>query len=464
MTTSTAVATGAAETDIGARARAARVAARQLAPTSTAVRDQAMVAIAEALVARRQDILAANERDIDLAEELVAKGELTDPLVKRLDLSGKFASTVGMVRSVGSQPDPLGVTQRATQIDEGLDLFRVSVPIGVIGVVFESRPDALVQIAALCLKSGNAVLMKGGREAAESNRILAATITQATATVAGIPQGWISLLETRDDVVAMLALTDDIDLLIPRGSNEFVRYMMENTRIPVTGHSDGICHVYVDRAADLEKGVRIAVDSKIQGVATCCAAETLLVHSDIAAAFLGRVVGELEDHAVLIRGDARTRELAGVLGGAIELASEEDWSVEYLDYILSVKVVDSTEEAMDHINRYSSHHTDSIVTEDAAAANLFLCGVDSASVFHNASTRFADGFRYGLGAEVGISTGRLHSRGPVGLEGLTTYKYILEGDGHIVDDYEGDHPRPYTHLPLETVWRPRLGTHHQNDR
>lgn len=450
------VATEPAGIDIGARARAARVAGRQLATTSPQVRDRALSAIAEALVARRQDILAANRRDIELARELVAKGELTEPLVKRLDLSGtKFDGTVEMVRSVGAQPDPLGVTQRATQLDDGLDLFRVSVPIGVIGVVFESRPDALVQIASLCLKSGNAVLMKGGREAAESNRILAAIINRATAAVAGIPSGWISLLETRDDVVAMLALTDDIDLIIPRGSNEFVRYMMENTRIPVTGHSEGICHVYVDRAADLDKAVRIAVDSKVQGVATCCAAETVLVHADIAAAFLARAIGELEGHQVLIRGDERARALAGGLGGGMEPASEEDWSAEYLDYIVSVKVVDSAAEAITHVNRYGSHHTDSIVTEDGVAADLFLSGVDSASVFHNASTRFADGYRYGLGAEVGISTGRLHSRGPVGLEGLTTYKYVLKGDGHIVDDYEGEHPRTYSHLPLEAVWRPQ---------
>lgn len=437
--------------DLRDSARQARQAARQLAVSTAGQRDAGLEAIALALEARRDEILAANRQDLENAAALVASGELAQPLVKRLDLGGnKFAATVAMVRSVGSLADPLGRTLTATELDTGLRLFRVSVPIGVIGVIFESRPDALVQIAALCLKAGNAVLLKGGREAARTNQVLCEVIATATAR-AGLPPGWIWLLETREEVRGLLALDEYLDLIIPRGSNEFVRYIMENTRIPVTGHADGICHVYVDRAADLDKALRISVDAKTQYVAVCNAAETLLVHRQIAAAFLARAVPALREKKVELRGDAAA---AALVPGAFVPATEEDWRTEYLDYILSVRVVEDLEQAVEHINHYGSHHTDAIVTEDTAAAARFLQAVDSASVIHNASTRFADGFRYGLGAEVGISTGRLHSRGPVGLEGLTSYKYILEGDGHTVDDFEGANKRPYTHRPLASAWRP----------
>jgi glutamate-5-semialdehyde dehydrogenase len=322
----------------------------------------------------------------------------------------------------------------------------------VLGVIFESRPDALVQIAALCLKSGNAVLLKGGREALRTNQVLAEVIVRASAEVEGIPAGWMVLIETREDVRALLDLDEDIDLIIPRGGNDFVRYIMENTRIPVMGHADGVCHVYVDRAADLDKALRVVVDSKTQYVAVCNAAEALLVHQDIAAPFLAPALAALEEKGVEIRGDERTQALSGS-NGRVKAATAADWGCEYLDLILAVKVVDSFSEAVDHINRFGSHHTDSIVTEDATTALHFLHSVDSASVLHNASTRFADGFRYGLGAEVGISTNRLHSRGPVGLEGLTIYKYILTGDGHTVDDFEGETPRPYTHRRLQAEWQ-----------
>ena len=435
------------------RAAGARRASQVLATTSEATRNRALDAIAAAMEERRDEILAANACDLEAAEKMVAAGELGAPLLKRLNLGGaKFASTIDMVHSVRAQTDPLGQTQSATELDAGLNLYRVSVPIGVIGVIFESRPDALVQIASLCLKSGNAVLLKGGREAASSNRILAEVIGQATESIEGIPAGWITLLETREDVGAILGLDQDIDLIVPRGGNEFVQYIMNNTNIPVMGHADGLCHVYIDRAADLDKAVRIAVDSKTQYVGVCNAAETLLVHQDIAAEFLARAVPTLEQKNVELRGDGRTRALLGG-NGRIAAATEDDWRTEYLDYILSVKVVDSLKDAIGHINKFSSHHTDAIVTEDRQTALQFLNSVDSSSVLHNASTRFADGFRYGLGAEVGISTNRLHSRGPVGLEGLTIYKYILEGDGHIVDEFEGDTPRPYTHRPLDASWQ-----------
>jgi len=384
---------------------------------------------------------------------LVAKGELDLPLLKRLDLSGrKFATMVQMVRSVAAQPDPLGQTQDATELDDGLELYRVTVPIGVIGVIFESRPDALVQIASICLKSGNAALLKGGREASATNRALAEVMLEATAEIAEIPALWMALLEGREEVRALLDQEEFIDLIIPRGGNEFVQYIMHNTKIPVMGHADGICHVYIDASADLDKAVRIAVDSKTQYVAVCNAAETLLVHRGVAAEFLQQVVPELSAKGVELRGDEETRNLAGV-GAQINAVAEADWRTEYLDLILAVKVVGSLDEAIGHINEYGSHHTDAIVTEDRDAAGVFLAKVDSASVMHNASTRFADGFKYGLGAEVGISTNRLHSRGPVGLEGLVIYKYILEGDGHIVDSYDGDEQRPFAHRRLNRRWQ-----------
>ena len=433
-------------------ALAAREAARALAASSGDVRDAGLEAIAVALESERDAILQANAQDYAAAQQMAARGELGEPLVARLNLAkGKYDRAIEMVRAVQSADDPLWQTQRATEIDSGLNLFRVSVPIGVLGVIFESRPDALIQIAAVCLKSGNAVLMKGGSEAAHSNRALADLIVRATASVEGLPADWLTLMESREDVKQMLQQDDAIDLIIPRGSNEFVRYIMDNTNIPVTGHADGICHVYVDKAADLDKAVRVAVDSKIQDVSTCCAEETLLVHADVAEAFLQRAIAELTAAKVEVRGDERTQAIAG--NGKVQAATEEDWSTEYLDYILSIKVVDNLCEAMDHINRYGSAHTDSIVTEDRTRAVRFMQGIDASSALLNASTRFADGYRYGLGAEVGISTGRLHSRGPVGMEGLTTYKYLLEGDGHIVDDYESETPKPYTHRKLESQWK-----------
>jgi len=431
----------------------ARMASRTLAVASAAARDQALEAIALALEAHEEQILAANAQDMDACRELVAKGELDLPLLKRLDLSGrKFAAMVQMVRSVAAQPDPLGQTQDATELDDGLELYRITVPIGVIGVIFESRPDALVQIASICLKSGNTALLKGGREASATNRVLAEVMLEATAEIAEIPAQWMGLLEGREEVRALLDQEEFIDLIIPRGGNEFVQYIMHNTKIPVMGHADGICHVYIDASADLDKAVRIAVDSKTQYVAVCNAAETLLVHRGVAEAFLARVVPELSAKGVELRGDEETRNLAGV-GAQINAVVEADWRTEYLDLILAVKVVGSLDEAMGHINEYGSHHTDAIVTEDRDAAGVFLAKVDSASVMHNASTRFADGFKYGLGAEVGISTNRLHSRGPVGLEGLVIYKYILEGDGHIVDSYDGDEQRPFAHRRLDRRWQ-----------
>jgi glutamate-5-semialdehyde dehydrogenase len=421
-------------------AAAAKSASIRLAAVNTDIKNNALAEIAKALQQRSVEIIAANEEDLSIAE----KNNLAAPLLKRLKFDeGKIAQTIAGIESLIKLDDPVGMTLAATELDAGLELYKVSCPIGVIGVVFESRPDALVQISTLCLKSGNAVLLKGGSEAAKTNRILAETIAQASEK-SGLPKGWIQLLETREDVAEMLALDESIDLVIPRGSNEFVRYIMNNTNIPVLGHADGICHVYVDGDANLNMAVNIAVDSKCQYVAVCNAAETLLVDSAIAEEFLPKVKAALEQKGVELRGCERTASIIDV-----KPATEEDFSTEYLDYILSIKIVDGLNAAIEHINRYGSKHTDAIVTADKVKAERFMALVDSANVFVNCSTRFSDGFRYNLGAEVGISTNKIHARGPVGLEGLIIYKYKLFGTGQTVADYTEPTAKQFSHKKIE---------------
>ncbi|RQG99655.1 glutamate-5-semialdehyde dehydrogenase [Natrarchaeobius oligotrophus] len=425
----------------------AQTAALELAKCSDEVRSDALYAIAEAIDARRDEILEANEADVREAEELLEAGEYTQALVDRLELSpSKLESITDMVTSVAEQDDPLGTTRTARKLDEGLELYKQTVPIGVVGTIFESRPDALVQIAALALKSGNAVILKGGSEASESNRILFEIIREATTNV---PDGWAQLIEARADVDALLEMDDAIDLVMPRGSSAFVSYIQDNTSIPVLGHTEGVCHVYVDSEADLEMATEIAYDAKVQYPAVCNAVETLLVHADVAEAYLPEVVGRYEQADVELRGDEATRGIVDV-----EAASEEDWSTEYGDLILSIRVVDSLEAALEHISTYGSKHTESIVTDDADRAATFMRSLDSASVFHNASTRFSDGYRFGLGAEVGISTGKIHARGPVGLEGLTTYQYYLEGDGQLVGTYAGADAKEFSHEEFDGSWTP----------
>ncbi|TVR33659.1 MAG: glutamate-5-semialdehyde dehydrogenase [Spirochaetaceae bacterium] len=420
------------------KASQAKNASFLLAALPRDVKDRALAAVAQALRSRRSEIEAANAADMRRAEE----AGVAAPLVKRLTFSGSKVeqSAVG-VQSVAALEDPTGRTLAARELDAGLELYQVTVPLGVVGMVFESRPDALVQISSLCLKSGNAVLLKGGAEAAETNRVLFEIIVDATGD-AGIPDGWIALLESREDVRAMLALSGSIDLIIPRGSNEFVRFIMDNTSIPVLGHADGVCHVYVDRSADLQQAVAIAADSKTQYVAVCNAAETLLVHADVAQAFLPQLSAAMPQ--VILRGCERTRAIVP----RAQSAAESDWSAEYLDLVLAVRVVDSFDAAVAHINRYGSHHTDAIVTAQRQDAQRFMAVVDSANVMWNCSTRFSDGFRYGLGAEVGISTAKIHSRGPVGLEGLVIYQWRLFGSGQVVADYTGPHARGFSHRPL----------------
>ncbi len=418
----------------------AKKAAIQLAAVSTTVKNNALDRIALALEAAAEDICAANQADFRDAE----KQQLSAPLLKRLRFDhAKIKESCDGLKSLVSLEDPVGVTLSATELDQGLELFKVSRPIGVIGVIYESRPDALVQISSLCLKSGNSILLKGGSEAARTNRILAETVVRAAAA-AGIPDGWLGLLETRADVEEMLALDESIDLIIPRGSNAFVKYIMDHTQIPVLGHADGICHVYIDKFADLEMAVKVTVDSKTQYVAVCNAAETLLVHQAAAEAVLPRIKKEMDLKGVEIRGCGTTRRIIDV-----QPADEADWRTEYLDMIISVKVVPDMNTAIDHINTYGSGHTDVIVTADKARAVHFMNLVDTADACWNCSSRFADGFRFGLGAEVGISTNKIHARGPVGLEGLVIYQWRLLGDGHVVADYSGPHARKFTHKALD---------------
>lgn len=423
--------------------QAARQASIGLAGITADVKNAALGRIKDALLAQSEDILSANRADMEDAQ----KAALAAPLLKRLKFDqAKIKEVCAGIESLIKLPDPVKRTLSAMELDKGLELYKVSCPIGVIGVIFESRPDALVQISTLCLKSGNAILLKGGSEALRTNQVLARIIAEA-GIAAGIPSGWLGLLQTRDDVSQMLKMDEAIDLIIPRGSNEFVRHIMQHTTIPVMGHADGICHVYVDSSADVDMAVRLAVDSKCQYVAVCNAAETLLVHKDIAPVFLPKVKAALEAKQVELRGCEKTRQFI-----AVNPASEQDWKTEYLDYILSIRTVDSLEQAIEHINTYGSGHTDAIVAADKVAAAAFMSRVDSADVFWNASTRFADGFRYGLGAEVGISTHKLHARGPVGLEGLVIYKWLLAGSGQCVTDYSGADAKAYTHKPLDKSW------------
>lgn len=424
-------------------AQKAHQAATRMAALDGFTKDDALRAIVKEIKANQEAIIQANQQDMEQAE----KQGLAAPLLKRLRFdASKINEAIAGLESLIKLADPVGTTLSALALDDGLELFKVSRPIGVIGVIFESRPDALVQISSLCLKSGNAVLLKGGSEAARTNRILADTIASAGAK-AGLPEGWLGLLETRAEVSDMLSLDQYIDLIIPRGSNEFVRHIMDNTHIPVLGHADGICHVYLDRQADLKMAVRVAVDSKCQYVAVCNAAETILVHEAVAGDILPTLKTALEEKGVEIRGCRTTVKTIGVVP-----ATETDWATEYLDLIVSIKVVPSMEAAVDHINRYGSGHTDVIVTNERPRAIQFMDRVDSADVFWNASSRFSDGYRFGLGAEVGISTNKIHARGPVGMEGLLIYQWRLMGNGHIVSDYSGEQAKAFTHQRIDKTF------------
>ena len=428
--------------DIIAEVKAAKTASIQLSSVPTKVKDAALEAMAEALDTHRSEILEANSKDLSNGEMLVDAGEISKSMFKRLAIDdAKIDGMIDGIRDVIRLADPVGDVMSELDLDDGLTLFQIRCPIGMLGVIFESRPDVVPQIMSLCLKSGNGVAFKGGREAAESIRVLFRILRDAAASV-GIPAEAFVLMESRDDIDRILGLHDYIDLLIPRGGAGLIRACVENAKVPCIQTGTGICHVYVDKSADVEMAVSIAVDSKAQNVAVCNACETLLVHRDIAADFLPKLLPAMQEKHVRLLGDEATRAIIPV-----EAATEEDWRTEYLDYVLSIRVVDSLEAAIAHINRYGSHHTDCIVTRDDAAAKAFLTRVDSAGVYRNVSTRFADGFVYGFGAEVGIATGKLHARGPMGLDGLTTYKYKLLGDGQLMAEMKSGQ-RAYTHLVL----------------
>ncbi|NEQ38849.1 MAG: glutamate-5-semialdehyde dehydrogenase [Okeania sp. SIO3I5] len=418
-------------------AKTTRQAAQKSAVLSTEAKNQAIEAVAQALEKAAPKIITANQLDCRIAEtDGIAK-----PLYNRLKMDeAKLKGAIAGLRNVATLPDPVGTIQIHRELDAGLILKRITCPLGVVGVVFEARPDAVIQISALAIKSGNGVILKGGKEATNSCQELVTAIRQGLSTTSVNPDA-VQLLTTREETLELLKLDEYVDLIIPRGSNSFVRFVQENTQIPVLGHAEGICHVYVDKFADIQKAVAITIDAKTQYPAACNAVETLLVHADVAAKFLPEVFPELEKRQVDLRGDAATQQILP----SVKVATDVDWATEYSDLILSVKVVDSLEEAIAHINTYGSRHTDAIVTEDEKAAQTFLAQIDAAGVFHNCSTRFSDGFRYGFGAEVGISTQKMPPRGPVGLEGLVTYKYQIVGEGHIAATYSGENAKPFTH-------------------
>ena len=423
--------------NIREEARKMKLVAPVLAASSNEMRNSALRAIAEALAANKEKIFAANAEDCRAAED----AGIAPAVMKRLAFNeSKLADVCKGIDQLISLPDPIGKSLLKRELDAGLVLERVSVPIGVIGVIFEARPDALVQISTLCLKSGNCAILKGGKETAKTNRVLFSIIRDA-AVSAGLPGECLLQAELHNEIDELLQCEKDVDLLIPRGSNQFVQYIMNNTKIPVMGHADGICHIYVDRDVDMDMATDIIIDAKTQYTAACNAVETILIHRDIAPLFLPRLARDLKAAGVKLRGTQEAEDVivrsseASADIDAVDIMGENDFRTEYLDLIVSLKLVADVEEAIDHINRYGSHHTDSILTRDDAAAARFMQMVDSAGVYRNCSTRFADGFRYGFGAEVGISTSKLHARGPVGLEGLVTYKYLLNGSGQIVGDY-----------------------------
>ena len=414
---------------------ALRKGARRISSSGDEERKRLLMSIAGALDSSRERIREANDADLKAAED---KG-LQPSLMKRLAFTEeKIDSSIQGLKELCSLPDPIGRVLEKRELDPGFILERVSFPIGVIAMIFEARPDALVQIAGLALRSGNAVVLKGGSEARNTNRVLVDIISEAAG------KDWILGVESHEDVSILLGMDRYIDLVIPRGSNAFVRYVMEHTRIPVIGHADGICSVYIDSSADYDKAIRIAVDSKTQYPAACNAAETFLVHESAAPVFLPKLNAEFAKLGVKVHADGKA---IAYMDGAVT-AVPEDFDTEFLALECAVKVVSSIDEAIEHIAEHSSHHTDAIVTESEDAKRRFFQDVDSADVFCNCSTRFADGFRFGLGAEVGISTGKIHARGPVGLSGLMTSKWLLSGHGETVAEYSGRNGKSFHHKEL----------------
>ncbi len=412
--------------EIKAAAKKMKLDAPYLAATSLEERNVALLQIAKRLEEKKQIIFDANADDMACAK---AEG-IPEAVQKRLKFNeNKLEEVLAGIKQLVSLEDPIHRTIFSRELDEGLILRRVACPIGVIGVIFEARPDALVQISSLCIKSGNCAILKGGKETRHTNRVLFRIIYDA-AIEAGLPEGCLLQAEAHSEIDELLSCDKEVDLLIPRGSNQFVQYIMNHTKIPVMGHADGVCHIYIDEAADEQKVLPILLDAKMQYTAACNAMETILVQKSVAERYLPMIAKSFQEHGIRLRGNEEVQKLI-----TVEAMTDEEYHQEYLDLIASVKIVSDVREAVEHINRFGSHHTDCILTEQEETAQYFMEMVDSAGVYQNCSTRFADGFRYGFGAEVGISTSKLHARGPVGLDGLVTYKYQLRGQGHLVDDY-----------------------------
>ncbi len=432
------------------QAKTARQAALTLANLSTEQKNEVLRAIATNLRKNASRILEVNQQDQEFAKTLVTEGKLSGSAYKRLVLNpDKIEQMALNMESVADLPDPVGHCHMGTRLDQGLDLYRVSCPIGVLLVIFESRPEVVVQISALTIKSGNAVILKGGSEAQHSNKVLSEIVRETLTQFDFVPPGAVNLLNTREEVSGIMQMSDCIDMIIPRGSADLVRYIQANSRVPVLAHADGVCHVYLHEDADPEKSKEIVWDAKLQYPAVCNAMETLLVHEKVSDALLGGLLVHLQEKQVELRVCEKTRQRF-IHQPALQLqdAVKEDWTTEYTDLILSVRTVSSLEEAVDHINTFGSKHTDTIVTENSTQAEWFMNQVDAASVIWNASTRFSDGFRYGFGAEVGVSTSKTHARGPVGLEGLVIYKYKLYGQGQGVARYGGD-GKPFLHETID---------------
>jgi glutamate-5-semialdehyde dehydrogenase len=429
---------------IQALAAAAKDASRAIACTSLEERNKALEAVVQALERASHKILEANAADVQQAEAAVARGELSRVLVDRLRLSpGKLASMIAGVRAVAALSDPIGRVLDRILLDTGLELEKVSCPLGLLAVIFEARPEAVTQISSLAIKSANAVILKPGREVERTASVLVECMRLALREHTAIPDALVTNIQQRAEVDELLKLEGLVDLVIPRGSYALVRHVQSATRIPVLGHSEGVCHIYVDAAANFEMALSVIDDAKTDYPAACNAVETVLVHQSIAKTFLPLLAKRMIERGVRLRGCPLT--VSALPDVPVEPVGDNEWHTEYGDLILAVKVVPGLKEAMEHIRQYGSAHTDAIVTDDDEVARLFLRQVDSAGVYHNASTRFADGHRYGLGAEVGISTSRMHARGPVGLDGLTTYKYILRGHGQVARDYQGPQARPFLH-------------------
>lgn len=410
--------------DMNQLGRQARAASRTLALASTALKNHALLTIASALVAQSARIVTANAKDLEQGR---ANG-LDSAMLDRLMLNEpRIHAMAEGLKQVAGLADPVGQITDMAYRPSGIQVGKMRVPLGVVGMIYESRPNVTADAAALCLKSGNAVILRGGSEAIESNRAIAQVI-QAGLREAGLPQAAVQLVETtdREAVGALIAMPEFVDVIIPRGGKSLIARISESARVPVIKHLDGICHSFVDRSADLELAWKVCDNAKTHRYGVCNAMETLLVDANISADFLPKMADIYRAKGVELRGCARACAITNMM-----LATEEDWSTEYLAPVLSIRVVDDIEQAIEHINHYGSHHTDAIMTQDYAKARLFMASVDSSSVMVNASTRFADGFEYGLGAEIGISTDKFHARGPVGLEGLTSQKYVVLGQGHI---------------------------------